>query len=65
MKIVGIVFLITYLGFLFKGKVTYGGRITNNIFLRILAALIMGGLGAVCVGFPLWGIIALVKSIIF
>ena len=63
MKIVGIVFLITYLLFLFKGKVTYGGRITNNIFLRILASVIVGGLGAVCVGFPLWGIVALIESI--
>ena len=65
MKIVGLVFLITYLYFFFTGKFRWNGELTNDIGKKILGSLIFAFVSSVIVGFPLWGIVALIKSIIF
>ena len=65
MKIVGLVFLISYLYFFFKGSVVYNGKSNNDLGKRIFCSIYFGLGCAFCVGLPVWGIVALIKAIIF
>ena len=62
MKIVIISFLVGYLYFFFTGKITWNGEITQDVGKRVLCSLIFALICSVIIGFPIWGIMALVES---